>query len=115
MIPFSIEEVRESSTSNVHKIMENCWNDGLSAHFEVKACLLCQSEKLLEYNSCRSFKDRVNARVNKSSMALSILLSYQNLVLYMEVRCIILKVDIFGYNKCSDYLIVYLCYKAVIS
>ena len=47
-------------------------------------------------------------------MALSVLLSYQDLVLNMEVRDIVFEVDVFGYDEGSNYLIVYFGNKPVI-
>lgn len=101
MIPLSIKEVGESSRSNMNKLVEDTWNNGLSVDFEVHACLLCQSEKLFKHKSGRFLKDWVNTRVNQSRVTLSILLSNQDLILDVEMRDVILKVDIFGNDKAT--------------
>jgi len=101
MIPLSIKEVRESSRSNMNKLVEDCWDNGLSVDLEVHACLLCQSEKLLKHKSSRFLKDWVNTRVNQSSVTFSILLSNQDLILDMEMRNVVLKVDVFRNDKAT--------------
>jgi len=92
MIPFSVKEVRKSPAANVNQVVEYGWNNSTSINLEIEASLLSQSKKLFEDNSSGLLKDWVNARVNKSSVALSILLSDKDLVLYMEVRSVVLEV-----------------------
>ena len=104
MVPFSVEEMWESSASNMNEFMEDSWNDGLSINLKVKACLLSQSKKLLEHESSRLFKDWVDARVKETGMTLSVLLGDQDLVLDMEVRDVVLQVDVFGDDEDTDDL-----------
>ena len=51
MIPFSVQKVRESSASNVDKLMENGWDDCIGLDLKVEAGLLSQSEQLLQHES----------------------------------------------------------------
>ena len=51
MIPFSVQKVRESSASNVDKLVENGWNDGICLDLKVEAGLLSQSEQLFQHES----------------------------------------------------------------
>jgi hypothetical protein len=92
MIPFSVKEVRESPATNVNQVVEYGWNNSTGINLEIEASLLSQSKKLFEDNSSGLLKDWVNTGVNKSSVALSILLSDKDLVLYMEVRSVVLEV-----------------------
>ena len=92
MIPFSVKEVRKSPAANVNQVVEYGWNNSTGINLEIEASLLSQSKKLFEDNSSGLLKDWVNAGVNKSSVALSILLSDKDLVLYMEVRSVVLEV-----------------------
>ena len=92
MIPFSVKEVRKSPAANVNQVVEYGWNNSSSINLEIEASLLSQSKKLFEDNSSGLLKDWVNTGVNKSSVALSILLSDKDLVLYMEVRSVVLEV-----------------------
>jgi len=44
MIPLSVQKVRESSATNVHKVVENSWNDCASSYLKVETGLLCQPQ-----------------------------------------------------------------------
>jgi hypothetical protein len=76
----------------VNQVVEYGWNNSTGINLEIEASLLSQSKKLFEDNSSGLLKDWVNTGVNKSSVALSILLSDKDLVLYMEVRSVVLEV-----------------------
>lgn len=114
MVPLSIKEMRESSCSDVNKFVENCWDDGFSVYFKVKASLLGESEELLQHKSGGLLKDWIYAGMDESSMTLSILLGDQNLVLYVEVRDVVFKVDIFGDYESSYDIISNLGYKTIV-
>lgn len=66
MVPLSIQEVREPPASYMNEIVEGRWDDGSRSDLEVEACLLCQSQQLLEDRPGRPLKDRVDAAVNKA-------------------------------------------------
>jgi len=78
----------------MHEIMENRWDDGLVLDLKVETSLLSQTKKLLKNRPGSSLEDRVNTGVDHSCMALSVLLSNQNLVLNVEVRDVVFEVDI---------------------
>jgi hypothetical protein len=69
--------------------MENGWDDGFSIHFKVKASFLGQSQEFFKHEPGRSLKNRVNARVDQSCVALSVLLCDKDLVLHVEVRNVV--------------------------
>ena len=48
-------------------------------------------------------------------MTLSILLANQNLVLHMEMRCVVIQIDIFGQNEAADNLVHDFCNESVVS
>ena len=95
VVPLAVKEVGESPGADVDKLMENCWNDSLGVDLKVKACLLGQPQELLQHEAGGLLEDWVDARVDESRVGLAILLSNQDLVLYMEVRDVVLEVDIF--------------------
>lgn len=114
VIPFSIQEVWESSASHVNEIVENWRNDCLIVDLKVHACLLSQPQQLFQDDSCRFFKDWVDTRVNQASVALAVLLGNQDLILDVEVRNVVLKVDILRKYESSYDLVEDFGYEAVV-
>ena len=64
MIPLSVEEVRESTRTNVNQLVEYCWNHSLGLDLEVERSLVWKSQKFFEKETRALFKDWVDNRVN---------------------------------------------------
>ena len=85
MIPFSLQEMRESPRSDMHQVVEDGRNDRLRLYLKVEACFLRQSQHLFENESCRFLENRIDTRVDETRVALSFLLGYENMILDVEV------------------------------
>jgi len=105
----------ESSASDMNQLMENGWNNCLSVHLKVEASLLSQSQELFQHESSRFFEDGVHTRMDQSGVTFAILFSDQNLILHMEMRDVVLKINIFGDDKHSNDLIKNFCHKTEVS
>jgi hypothetical protein len=106
--------MRESSASDMDKFMEDSWNDGLSINFEIHASLLSQSQQFFQHKSSRFFKNWVDTGMDQSGVALSILLSNQDLILNVEMRNVVFQVYVFGDHKSTDAIITDFGYETIV-
>ena len=111
MVPLTVEEMWESAASNVDQLIENGGDHGLSLHFEVHAALGTESEHFFEQEAGRCLEDLVNRAEDKSSVAFALMLRQQDLILNVEMRDIVVKVDVFGNEEGRDHVAVDSCAK----
>ena len=101
MIPLTVKEMREASSTDVYELVENSRNNSLFLNLKVEAGLARQSQDFLHHELSRLFEDRVDDGVNQSGVALAVVLLHQDLVLHVEVTHVVVKVNVFRNHKTS--------------
>jgi len=66
VVPLAIEEMRETSSTDMHKLVEDGRDDSRVLNFEVEAGLSREPKDLFHHELGRFFEDRVDDRVNQS-------------------------------------------------
>ena len=106
MVPFTVQEVRETARTHVDQLVEDGWDNGLVMDLKVNASVGTESHELLKDETGGSFEDGVDYREDQTSVSLAFMLIKQNGILDVEMRLVVLQVDILGQEESTHHIVV---------
>jgi hypothetical protein len=74
MVPLFIKEMRKSSQTDVHELVENCWNHGCVLNLKVHRGFATQAKDFLQQKASAPLEDWVYGAEDQTAVALAVML-----------------------------------------
>jgi hypothetical protein len=111
VVPFAVQEVGETARTHVDQLVEDGWDHGLVMDLKVQAGVGTESHELLKDETGGSLEDGVDDGEDQAGVSLALVLIEQDGILDVEVRLVVLEVDILGQEEGTDDIVVDLAHE----
>lgn len=111
VVPFAVQEVRETARTHVDQLVEDRWDHCLVMDLEVQAGVGTESHELLKDEAGGSLEDGVDDREDQTCVSLALMLIEKDGILDVEVRLVVLQVDFLGQEEGTDHIVLDLAHE----